>query len=177
MAIVVAGFKIILPRELATFCLLCIDVENVEVGIIVVSHVWRDLALALVHDGHLWLLQGLLVLPLFLFPFLFILFFFIGLWLEQVLLAKFTFRPGEVEHICSIRERLVTTITDSMRSVGSMGCILHMHTHPTPSICAFSVVLHVLLVEVVKLLVKGWVLLPDLISVGIDFLELPREVW
>ena len=51
-----------------------------------------------------------------------------------------------------------------------------MHTHSTPSVGAFNILLHVLLIEILKLLIKRWVFFPNLISVSIYLLELFRKI-
>ena len=51
-----------------------------------------------------------------------------------------------------------------------------MHTHSTPSVGAFNILLHVLLIEILKLLIKRWVFFPNLISVSIYLLELFGKV-
>jgi hypothetical protein len=51
-----------------------------------------------------------------------------------------------------------------------------MHTHPTPSISALDVLLHVLLIKFFELLIKLRVFLSNFISVSINFLELFWEV-
>ena len=51
-----------------------------------------------------------------------------------------------------------------------------MHAHPTPSVSALNILLHVLLIKFIKLLIELRVFLSNFISVSIDFLELFWEV-
>ena len=51
-----------------------------------------------------------------------------------------------------------------------------MHAHPTPSISALDILLHVLFVKFIELLIKLRVFFSNFIPVSINFLELFWEV-